>query len=332
MTDWTHSTGRTGTMMIRDTGTTVEFWLKAAADTYNYYGVPWSYTANGKNSGTRKYVFPTGGAWQKLGSVNVTTDQTVYFYLYKTGTTGLGGPTTFSHKITRTSVPPAPSLRVTSVTDTTASVNADSNGNGGLSADQVQLGYGTSSSAPTSYFSLNVTNGYGQVTGLTRGKTYYFWARIHNAKGWGSWSRRVSAKTWTIPSAPTRPVQYDPTQNIIKMKTTLNSTGGAPILETQIGIGSTPNTVDTWVTDGGGDLRVWFTNLTPGKTYYFWARTRNSVGWSANSVRGTGFTVAGAKVKVGNAFKAAVPYVNVGGVWKLAQPWVRKSGVWMKTK
>ena len=61
MTDYTKATGSTGTMMIRDTGTDVEFWLKAGNNTYKYQ-LPWQYTVNGVNSGPLQFRFVSGGA------------------------------------------------------------------------------------------------------------------------------------------------------------------------------------------------------------------------------------------------------------------------------
>ena len=132
MTDWTKSTGAYGVMMIRDTGSTVEFWLKGNSSTYNY-NLPWRYTINGSTSSWRSYSFGPSNNYQRLGSWNITTSQTVTFYLGDTNTYGLGGPTTFSHAISRGGGPAKPTLKITSYTDTTINVNADNNGSGGSS-------------------------------------------------------------------------------------------------------------------------------------------------------------------------------------------------------
>jgi hypothetical protein len=71
--------------------------------------------------------------------------------------------------------------------------------------------------------------------------------------------------------------------------------------------------------------------LTPGDTYYFWTRARNSVGWGPWSASLKVMLIAGARVLAGGTWKRAVPYVNVGGVWKVAEPWVKDVGVWKKT-
>src|SRR4051812_13465365 len=117
MTDYTKSTGSSGTMMIRDTGSTVEFWLKAGASTWAA-DMDYGWTVNG-STGTDQYNFVSGGSWQKLRSFSVSTDQTVTFRLFATGTSGLGGPTTFSVSIERASAPNAPSVpRFSGLTNT----------------------------------------------------------------------------------------------------------------------------------------------------------------------------------------------------------------------
>jgi hypothetical protein len=106
--------------------------------------------------------------------------------------------------------------------------------------------------------------------------------------------------------------------------------GGAPVDEREVGYGTDPNTVITIITGANGYQPV--TGLLPGTTYYFWARTHNSAGYSAWSPRAQAQTIAGARVLVGGVWKQAIPYVKVGGVWVLARPWVRVLGVWKESQ
>lgn len=195
MADYTKSTGATGTMMIRDTGTTVEFWLKAGSQTYNY-DLPWAYIVNGYSSGWKEFRFERGGDWQKLGGWNVSYSQTVTFKLGNTTVSGLGGPTTFSVSIDRARVPNPPSyITLTNVTWNSAYATFSDGNNNGSSIDSRQIGYGTNSSSPqkTVYSDRSTV-----ITGLVPGTKYYFWARTHNARGWSGWSPRRETTTMSI--------------------------------------------------------------------------------------------------------------------------------------
>ena len=83
-----------------------------------------------------------------------------------------------------------------------------------------------------------------------------------------------------------------------------------------------------------GDVPEWggllVEDLSPGRTYYFWGRGRNSIGWGSWSERRSVVLVAGARVLVGFVWQRAVPYVRVGGIWKVSQPFVKDAGVWKK--
>lgn len=330
MTDYDWSIGSSGTMRIRDTGTYVEFWINSNNSTTFAHELPWGYTVNGVTDNSNSYDYNAGAGWERLGRWNVTYDQTVTFRLFDTGTSGFGSGETHSVAIQRATVPPAPTIVTLTPSETTMYVDMNSNGTGGATVDRWQLGWSTSSSAPSSYMDLNLSNGTGTVTGLVRGTTYYFWARGHNSKGWGAWSARKSATTWTVPTAPSAPVASNISQFSATVKTTPNATGGTAILEYQFGFGLTSGVVDTWLSSGlTTTLDV--AGLSPGKTYYVVARARNAVGWSNNSVQTTVKLVAGAKVRVGGVIKDAVPWVKVAGVWKVARPWVNSGGTWKTT-
>ena len=322
MTDYTKATGSSGTMMIRDVGNGwVEFWLKAGSSTFNHQ-LKWGYTANGAFSGWLTYDFVSGGNWQHLGSVFVSTSQNVTFHLGSSGTSGLGGPTDFTVFMQRATVPPAPTM-FSAVTQSSSviRVNFGSNGDGGSAVLEWQIGYGTDPSYPMWYVG---SNGLTDVGGLVTGTTYYFWARGRNAIGWGGWSARAQATTWKVPDAPGSPVLSNPTQVSVHAVFTGNGEGGTPVVEWQIGYGTDPAAPQVYVSGYNLDI----TGLTPGTVYYFWSRGRNAVGWSALSARSSISTIAGAWIKVGTVYKQAVPYVKVAGVWKVARPWGRLAGVW----
>jgi hypothetical protein len=330
MTDYDKSTGSTGTMRIRVLSTTVEFWINSGNSTTWIAALPWGYKVNGVTKTDRTYNYAAGSGWEKLATFTVSSSQTVYFYLYSTGTSGFGGPTTHSVYVDRGSVPDAPDLFITGRTNTTVSVNSDKNDDGGLTIDQWQLGYGTSSSSPQSYMNLPLSNGIDTVTGLTPNKTYYFWARCHNSKGWSSWSSRKSQKTDDVPAAPTKPVVSEITQNSFFSDFDSNGTGGVSIIEWETSWGKTPGATDAYIRTSSGNVDV--TNLDAGEKYYVRGRGRNTYGWGDYGPEATVQLIAGAYVDVAGVKKKAVPYVKYNGVWYVCTPYAKIAGLWKETE
>lgn len=327
MTDYTKPTGSSGTMMIRDTGTYVEFWINSNNSTTYAYDMPWTYVVNGVTGSWREWRYEKGAGWDKLISFNITTSQTVTFKLGDTGTSGLGGPTNFSVPINRAKAPSAPSVvTVSNITSTTAQTAWTDGANNGAVIDARHLGYGTNPTAPVTVI---VSDRSTDVAGLTPGTTYYFWARTHNAQGYSPWGPRSSAKTLSIPAAPTAPVLSAITPSTLTAKSTPNSNGGASITAWELGYGTSstapqfqlPSTTPSWNVTG----------LTPGTTYYFWARAKNSVGYSAWSSPTSNKTAPGARIKVAGVWRDAIPYVKVNGTWKIGRPWARVGGFWRET-
>jgi hypothetical protein len=324
MTDYTKATGASGTMMIRDTGTSVEFWLKAGSATYNHQ-LPWGYGVNGVTDKTNSFNFVAGGNWQKLAGWGVSTNQTVTFYLLATGTSGLGGPTTFSVNISRAKVPNAPTTPVISQISATSVFATFSDGaNNGAAINQRQLAYST---VPTGGQVYPDSDGSTLISGLTSGVTYYFWARTHNAIGWSPWSARSSATTLKVPAAPSPVTLSGLTQTTIHATFTDNSNGGSTILERRVGYGTSSSAPQSYIS--GNNVNI--TGLTPGIIYYFWSQSRNVVGWSPLSVVRSTLSLAGARVNVSGVWKPAIPYIRDAGVWKVARPWGRVAGVWKET-
>lgn len=336
MASYTKDTGASGTMKIVDTGTRVEFWLRANSSTYNYQ-LPYGYTVNGTTDNSNSFRFEKGGDWQMLRSWAVSTSQTVYFRLQDSGTNSLGGPTTFSVAIKRATYPDPPTKPVvSSITASSVYVTFSDGDNNGDAIDGRQIQYGTTS--PTNIVSSDRST---TITGLKSGTQYYFRARTHNSEGYSAWTSYTGAKTLDEPAAPGVVQISSIKQTSVRARfSDPSDTGGAAILERQIGYGvtnGTPTTTVKYAPNTGGTaaeqalnlaLGISITNLAPGTTYYFRSRTRNSVGWSAWSAATAATTWAGGYVKVGGVWKTAVPYVKVGGVWKLARPMGRIFGYW----
>ncbi|QEQ93720.1 hydrolase [Streptomyces phage Maya] len=329
MADYKKTTGSAGLgyLMIRDTGTDVEFYFRAGYSSDWWNGMPFNWTANGTTT-SKKINYPTGRPLYKVGEVRVTKSQTVTFRLTDgSSASGIGGPTSFSVAIKRATVPAKPTTPViSSITATSVYATFSDGSNGGASINSRQIGYGTSSTSPQKYVTSDRST---TITGLSPGTTYYFWARTHNSEGYSAWSGRATAKTLKVPDAPTTPLLAAVRMTSVDVAFSANGNGGSSITGYEVGYSKTATGDPTSTVTAKSPMTL--TGLEPGTTYFFRTRAKNSVGWSAWSSASSIKTIAGAYVKVGAVWKLAVPYVNVGGVWKLAEPWGKSVGVWKRT-
>lgn len=327
MTDYTKTTGVNGKMVIRDTGTDVEFYFQAGYSSDWWNGMPFNWTANGTTT-SKTINYPTGRPFYKVGEVRITDSQTVTFRLTDgSSASGIGGPTTFSQAIKRDTIPAKPSTPVISnITASSVHVTFSDGDNGGDAIDARQIGYGTSSTSVQQTVSSDRST---TISGLSAGTTYYFWARTHNSEGWSAWSGRASAKTLNVPDAPSTPLLSSARMTSVDVAFSANGNGGSTITGFEIGWSTSSTGAPTSSVAAKSPQVV--TGLSPGTVYYFRTRAKSAVGWSAWSGAASVRTVAGAYVKVGAEWKLAVPYVKVGGVWKIAEPWVKSVGVWKRT-
>lgn len=196
MTDWHHTSGVTGDMMIRDTGTVVEFWFRAGYNNDHWDPLQFNVTANGSTSATINIDYNVNRPWVRVTTRTITTDQTVTFRLLTaTGTQGMGGPTTFSHTIDRTSRPGKPSsVRISNVTFQTLTATFTNGASNGGTIDQRAIAYNTVNTITGSTILAIGTNL--NLTNLKPGQVYYFWARNHNSAGYSDWSAVSSATMW----------------------------------------------------------------------------------------------------------------------------------------
>lgn len=328
MTDYTRSTGSSATMMIRDVGSgvagNVEFWLNSNNSTTWSDHLPWGWTING-STGSSTFNYQPGAGWKRLGVWYVSSAQTVTFRIGSTGTSGFGGPTSFSVGIPRATVPPAPTpVFFSNVASTSLTAQFNHQGNGGAPFTDFHLAYGTDPNTDP-YISSTGTS---FITGLTPGTTYYFWARSVNTVGAGPWSIRTQVTTLNVPDAPSTPVLSNIQPTSVDVSWTPNGTGGSPITGFQVGYSTTSATQDTIVAAVSPKT---ISGLIPGTQYFFWVRAQNAVGFGPWSAFASTQTIAGARVLDGGQWKIAVPYVRQGGVWKKAIPWVKHAGEWKET-
>lgn len=311
-------------MRIRDTGGWVEFWFKTGSQTWNNEQ-PWSYGANGGDSGVLHFRLLRGGDWQMFGAAYVGYDQDVRFTIIDAG---LGFPThDFYQHISRSTVPFPPTMLETyAISSSHIHVVFAGNNDGGSAVLEWQIGYGSNPNAPEAYWASGGTSDVGP---FSSGQKVYFWARARNAIGWSGWSNRGEAFTWRIPDAP-NPISFSElTQTTMQTLFVDRGWGGTDILERQLAYSLDPDTKEDFASVDVYGINV-LTNLDPGKTYYAWGRSRNTIGWGPWSARSQVNLIAGARVLVAGVWQRAVPYVKVAGVWKVAYPWIKDAGVWKK--
>jgi hypothetical protein len=328
--DYHKSTGSSGTMRIRDLGTTVEFWITSGNDTTWHQALPWRYTVNGSTSSWQSTSYDQGQGYKKLASFQVNTTQTVTFYLGDTDTSGFGGPTTFNQLINRASAPSTPGLpTLSSIGSTSIHVAFTDGANNGATIDSREIAYDNDNTIAGAANTGNIgTDKAITVTGLTPGTTYWFWARAHNSQGWSPWSGARSATTLRVPDAPTPPTISEITQISAKATWTPNGNGGSAITGYDIGWGT--NSTTPISVEAATSPRT-ISSLSPGTTYYVFARAKNAVGTGPWSIGTSMRTIAGVRVNVSGVWREAIPYVKVAGVWRIARPWARIAGVWKET-
>lgn len=192
MTDYDFSTGTTGTVRIRVLSSTVEYWINAGQSVswWGSVGYSWDTPSGG---GSSSFGYPAGSGWLKIRTVTATASGTYSINIGNTGTSAVGDPGNKSVTVNRATKPPTPDAP-TLVTrgHNTLAVKATDNGTGGASITARQIGYGTSSSSPSSY----INSSSGTASNLHLGTTYYFWYRVQNSEGWSNWSSRASFVTY----------------------------------------------------------------------------------------------------------------------------------------
>lgn len=133
----------------------------------------------------------------------------------------------------------------------------------------------------------------------------------------------------TVPAAPT-PLGLDQIgHNSMRYRFSGNSNGGSPILQWQIGYGTSPSSVQYTLTSNGTSV---VTGLSLAGTWYFWSRGRNAVGWGPWSARSSARTLSSGRVKVAGTWREMVLYIKVAGVWRQAIIYEKNEGVWKPTK
>lgn len=326
MADHVWGIGGGAEMMIRDHGIAnghIEFWFHAGSSTWNNQQ-DWGYDAGWGYIG-RVFKLNTGGGWHHLETIHIPTSRNVMMRMVGEG---LGWPTSDrTAYISRATVPPAPYMHwAQAISTSQARVRFDGQGDGGSPIREWQIGYGTDPWNPQYFVGAD---GDDIIGGLSQ-TWWYFWARGRNDLGWSGWSGRAQTHIWRVPDPPSAVAISELTQRSLRTQFGGGFDGGTGHIEFQLAysLGTDVN-LATHIQANSGISNL--SNLDPGKTYYFWARGRNQVGWGPYSAVRAGTLRAGAMVKDAGVWKRALPYEKVNGIWRLLKPTVKHAGVWKET-
>lgn len=202
MGDTTTGTGTSGTLIIRDNGSTIEFLISCSNSATHISGGTWSGVVNGV--GVSGSFTINGVQTVSLGAWGVGTNQTVSFTMNSTGTSGLGGPTGISAFVSRATVPQAPTiLACSNILPTSMQINFFGNGSGGATVDYYLVRYGTSNPPEAgAYVEFTTGTGANPRTGLIPDTTYYTRVYAHNGVGYSAPSATLA--TTTLPAMHVR--------------------------------------------------------------------------------------------------------------------------------
>lgn len=316
--------------MIRDNGTTVSFLINSHNESTYVESLPWGYTLNGVTNNNRETRYSAGAGWVTLGTWTVSSDQTVTFRLFDTGTSGLGGPTTLSVDIDRASVPSkAAAPSISNITADSMRVKWTPGSANGSAIIEYQVARNTANALSNATVFPNRDTDE-TFTGLAQGVTYYWWVRTRNAKGYSLWSNPTAATTIKAGAAPYQPIVSDASQTGFTASFTDGNNNGSAVVQRQLAYNTVNDPATATHVNYSGVMVV--TALQPATTYYVWGRVRNAAGWGPYSPVATIRTIAGAWVNVNGVWREAIPYVKSVGVWKLARPWCREAGVWKESR
>lgn len=201
--EYTQATGSGGIMMIRVAdaagqggvinGNDIQFFLRTTNSgtfvgspgfgTSVYYNNTWVAMANMAN-------YSNAAGYRHMGTINVTTNQSIAFHINASGTSGFGGPTDFWLAISRAVPPQAPTpIGIDEVQHQTFRYRFSGNSDGGSPITEWEIGYGYD---PNSVQYRAPSSGTITVGTFVVGATVYIWSRGRNAVDWGPWSSRLS--------------------------------------------------------------------------------------------------------------------------------------------
>lgn len=183
------ASGQAGVIAAND----VKFFVRSGL-TATWIGTPGFGTSVYANGGwiTLNNVanYSNSTAWREVGTVRITTSQTITFHINASNTQGFGGPTDFPLTINRASVPAATiAVDYDDVTQTDFIYRFAAGANGGSPILEMQIGYGYS---PVSVQFTKSSTGESKLGPFIPGTIVYVWSRARNVHGWGPYSERFA--------------------------------------------------------------------------------------------------------------------------------------------
>lgn len=227
-------TGTSGWLIIDDDGYTVTFRIQNTQSATWANGKSWSGVVNGVGVGGTFSI--NGVQTVTLGSWGVGYTQTVSLTMGATGTSGLGGPSTFSIGIYRATVPGTPGTPVASeITPTSMRLSWTIPGNGGSAIDQMLLRRSPAADLNTyTDYALPGNATTYVATDLSPSTRYYWRVYAHNGVGYSAQSGVISEMTGSGAYASINgvwvpvPILYDPDGSTWIYPEILSSNGTAP--------------------------------------------------------------------------------------------------------
>lgn len=143
----------------------------------------------GTNPSSEQHIVSSDGST----TISGLDDGTTYYFWARTHNSLGWSPWSGRASAKTLQVPTAPQAPLlSSVTATTVDIAFYPNSNGGSSITAWQIGWGTSSAAPTSTVSAKSPQ---VLSGLTPGTKYYIFVRARNSVGWSAWSKPTMMTT-----------------------------------------------------------------------------------------------------------------------------------------